>query len=237
MGRYKCRLPTLYDALLYASRLLLRQIGQTLPSTRTSRLGAPLVLAGLISPSTMERPARHGWVRIGSSSTSSLTGKIPAFAPHREIGVDELIATRMTWSRSAVRNAYLCLLATRNPLHLLNNSPLDLVNEISDFTSAERHQHLPQEFLSGHGPAGLRCMPSPTSASCLRSSIEQSSTRRRPPMWPSSERQIPISKNAVHTHCATVREQRDLTGRAAAQLTRCPSETDGLHRRRLVRRA
>jgi len=31
----------------------------------------------------------------------------------------------------------------------------------------------------------------------------------------------PNFENAVHTHCATVREQRDLTGRAAAQLTRC----------------
>jgi hypothetical protein len=36
-------------------------------------------------------------------------------------------------------------------VHLLNNSPLDLVGEISDFTSAEKHHIFPKRFLSTFG--------------------------------------------------------------------------------------
>lgn len=79
-----------------------------------------------------------------------LAGDLPAFEPAMNLTAETLINTKMTWSRSAIRNAFLCLLAQRNPIHLKNNSPLDLVNGgISDFTNPEKHHIFPQIFLVG----------------------------------------------------------------------------------------
>src|SRR5262249_33517558 len=68
----------------------------------------------------------------------------------------------MTWIGSATRNAFLCLLATRNPVHLVNNGPLDLVNGgISDFTSNEKHHIFPRAYLVREGPedAEIHALP------------------------------------------------------------------------------
>ena len=60
----------------------------------------------------------------------------------------------MTQSGSAVRNAFLCLLATNGPRHFQNNSPLNLLNEsVSGFTSRERHHIFPKAYLKKSGPA------------------------------------------------------------------------------------
>ena len=78
------------------------------------------------------------------------------------ISVERLVGTRMTWSRSAIRNAFLCLLAKRSPVHLVNNSPLDLVDgSISGFTSAEKHHIFPQAFLreGGHDGPLVHALP------------------------------------------------------------------------------
>ena len=64
-----------------------------------------------------------------------------------------LVKTRMTQTGAAVRNAFLCLLAIREPQHLVNNSKLELVNGgISDFTDAEKHHVFPKAYLSRNGP-------------------------------------------------------------------------------------
>jgi hypothetical protein len=91
-----------------------------------------------------------------------LKGSFPKFEPATNLTADTLVGTKMTWSRSAVRNAFLCLLAIRDPVHLINNSRLDLVNGgISDFTSPEKHHIFPQAFLSEHGTgeAELHALP------------------------------------------------------------------------------
>jgi hypothetical protein len=82
-------------------------------------------------------------------------GAVPDFQTPVTITIERLVGTRMTWSRSAIRNAFLCLLATRNPLHLVNNSPLNLADgSISDFTSTERHHIFPHAFLRETGYDG-----------------------------------------------------------------------------------
>ncbi len=81
-----------------------------------------------------------------------IEGKLPVFEVSVRLSVGDLAKTRMTWNSSAVRNAFLCLLATRNPVHFENNGPLDLVNNISDFTSNEKHHIFPKAFLDREGP-------------------------------------------------------------------------------------
>jgi len=74
--------------------------------------------------------------------------EFPKFNPPITLTLETLVGTKMTWTRSAIRNAFLCLLANREPLHLINNSKLDLVTGgISGFTSPEKHHIFPQAFL------------------------------------------------------------------------------------------
>ncbi len=93
--------------------------------------------------------------RIGRDSAlfdQLIAGQLPEFVPPLTLTVGELVRTKMTWTGSAVRNAFLCLLADRRPLHLVNNTPLDLVSGgISDFTSPEKHHIFPQAHLHKQG--------------------------------------------------------------------------------------
>ncbi len=84
-----------------------------------------------------------------------IAGEIPNFEMHVTLTPASLARVRMTQSGSAIRNAFLCLLATHKPLHLLNNGPLDLLNgSISNFTNRERHHIFPRAYLSKKGPVG-----------------------------------------------------------------------------------
>lgn len=85
-----------------------------------------------------------------------LEGSFPRFEPVLGLTADTLVKTKMTWPRAAIRNAFLCLLATLDPVHLINNSRLDLVNGgISDFTSPEKHHIFPRAFLAKHGAGDI----------------------------------------------------------------------------------
>jgi len=91
-----------------------------------------------------------------------IAGDLPAFDPAINLSAENLVGTKMTWSRSAIRNAFLCLLAHRDPVHLVNNNRLDLTNGgISDFTSAEKHHIFPQAFLgrSNYGEEQVHALP------------------------------------------------------------------------------
>jgi hypothetical protein len=91
-----------------------------------------------------------------------IAGDIPVFEPAMNITAETLVSTKMTWSRSAVRNAFLCLLAQRGPVHLVNNQGLDLVNGgISDFTNPEKHHIFPQVFLDDQslGEVAVHALP------------------------------------------------------------------------------
>jgi len=84
-----------------------------------------------------------------------INGDKPALRISVNLTVEDLVGIRMTSRGSAVRNAFLCMLATRNPVHLVNNLNLDLVaGGISDFTSTEKHHIFPKGFLTKEGPAG-----------------------------------------------------------------------------------
>ena len=91
-----------------------------------------------------------------------IAGEKPAFDVPLRLTVQDMVKTRMTWNGSAIRNAFLCLLATHRPLDLRNNSPLDLVaGGISDFTNNEKHHIFPRAFLSRSGPqdAEIHALP------------------------------------------------------------------------------
>jgi len=91
-----------------------------------------------------------------------LKNETPKFEPPISLTVETLVCTKMTWIRSAIRNAYLCLLANRDPVHLVNNSKLDLVTGgISGFTSPEKHHIFPQAFLHrcGSGDIEVHSLP------------------------------------------------------------------------------
>jgi hypothetical protein len=91
-----------------------------------------------------------------------IAGNYPAFDPAMNLTAESLAGTKMTWSGSAIRNGFLCLLAQRDPLHLVNNGRLDLINGgISDFTSPEKHHVFPQAFLRDNmaGQAEVHALP------------------------------------------------------------------------------
>ena len=100
---------------------------------------------------------QQGPTRTGRDSKlfdQLIEGKTPGLDVPVHLAVTDLVKTRMTWTGSAVRNAFLCLLAHQRPRHLLNNSPLDLVDGgISDFTTNEKHHIFPTAFLQQAGPA------------------------------------------------------------------------------------
>jgi len=102
-----------------------------------------------------ERYGAGGATRIGRDRElfdGMLRGEMEAPQIPVNLTTGRLAATKMTWPRSALRNAVLCLLATRNPLHLLNNTPLNLLDgSISDFTSVEKHHVFPHAFLRDQG--------------------------------------------------------------------------------------
>jgi hypothetical protein len=84
-----------------------------------------------------------------------IAGTIPELNQTVQLTPASLARIRMTQSGSAIRNAFLCLLAVHQPKHLLNNTPLDLLNgSISGFNNRERHHIFPRSYLSKHGPAG-----------------------------------------------------------------------------------
>jgi hypothetical protein len=86
---------------------------------------------------------------------SLIANEIPELAQPVMLTPASLARVRMTQSGSAVRNAFLCLLATCQPKHLVNNSPLDLLNgSISGFTKREQHHIFPRAFLNKSGPVG-----------------------------------------------------------------------------------
>ncbi len=93
---------------------------------------------------------------------SLIEGEPVSFDTPLTLTAAALVKTRMTWRASAIRNAYLCLLGTRNPLHLVNNTSLDLVHgTISEFTKSEKHHIFPVAFLRGDGPsdADIHALP------------------------------------------------------------------------------
>jgi hypothetical protein len=86
---------------------------------------------------------------------SLIAGTIPEYNQPVQLTPASLVRVRMTQSGSAVRNAFLCLLATLQPRHYLNNTQIDLLSgSMSRFSSREKHHVFPTAYLSENGPPG-----------------------------------------------------------------------------------
>ena len=105
-----------------------------------------------------QRYGSGGATRLGQDRElldKLIGGEAPKLDIPVNISVPDLVKVRMTQTGSARRNAFLCMLAIREPRHLANNSKLDLINGgISGFTDAEKHHIFPRAFLAREGPAG-----------------------------------------------------------------------------------
>ncbi len=105
-----------------------------------------------------QRYSAGGPTRMGQDAAlldKLLDGDTTPFELPLNLSVPDLVKIRMSQTQSAIRNAFLCLLAIRNPKHLLNNGDLDLVGRsISGFTESEKHHIFPKAFLRDHGPTG-----------------------------------------------------------------------------------
>jgi hypothetical protein len=105
-----------------------------------------------------QRYGSGGPTRMGQDRAlfdALIEGREAVFDPPIHLKATDLVKARMSQTGSALRNAFLCLLATQHPVHLVNNMPLDLVDGgISDFTSPEKHHIFPRAFLDRSGPTG-----------------------------------------------------------------------------------
>jgi hypothetical protein len=105
-----------------------------------------------------QRYGSGGPTRIGQDRElfdALMEGHGPDFSPTRQLTPASLAKVRMTQTGSALRNAFLCLLAVQKPVHLVNNTPLDLIDGgISDFTSPEKHHIFPHAYLERSGLLG-----------------------------------------------------------------------------------
>ncbi len=69
--------------------------------------------------------------------------------------IDSLMKIRM-YRKSAIKNGVLCLLATKNPRHLKNNSLLSLGDDYySDFNNPEKHHIFPRSIIQKKFPLAM----------------------------------------------------------------------------------
>ena len=105
-----------------------------------------------------QRYGGGGATRIGQDRElfdGLIEGKELLFNPHIQLTPSSLAKVRMTQTGSAVRNAFLCLLANQIPVHFVNNSSLDLLGGgVSEFTNPEKHHIFPRAYLERGGPQG-----------------------------------------------------------------------------------
>ena len=81
-----------------------------------------------------------------------MQGHDVAFPYTSRASIDTVLRTRMTSTTSALRNAFLCMLALRQPRNLKDSSPVDLTdNFFSNLKKAERHHIFPVAHLKAKG--------------------------------------------------------------------------------------
>ena len=68
---------------------------------------------------------------------------------------EEKIANTTISTKSALRNAFFCMLALRTPKHFRTNEPISMdYNFCSEFNHPEKHHIFPKNHLSKHGQSG-----------------------------------------------------------------------------------
>ena len=79
-------------------------------------------------------------------------GSQPNLTQRVELDADDLVRTKMTSTRSAIRNGFLCLLAINRPVNLAQNAELDLTGiTISSLTEKQKHHIFPWAHLRDDG--------------------------------------------------------------------------------------
>lgn len=105
-----------------------------------------------------QRYGAGGASRISQDSkliNELLDGRTPEYNVPIAVDIDGLINTKMTFASSAIRNGFLCLLASKRPLHLKSNAELNLPSgNISDFTYPQKHHIFPRSYLRRQGLSG-----------------------------------------------------------------------------------
>lgn len=83
---------------------------------------------------------------------ASINGNQAIFNYPSKVTPESVQRTKMTSTTSALRNAFLCMLALRNPLNLKDGSPVNLADDFfSDLKKAERHHIFPVGYLKAKG--------------------------------------------------------------------------------------
>ena len=182
----------------------LHGIRQPFDAAGTPGMGKALVLGGCCPDSIM---ASAGPTRIGQDAQTfdrliMSKGKEPPLDISVRVTTADLVKTRNDVENvSAIRRAFLCLLATRNPVHLVNDGPLDLVNGgISDFGSNEKHHIFPKAYLNREGPDGGEIHVLPNFCFFLQNSTSASWTAIRRSIFPNCSARTLISRKAAGTH-------------------------------------
>lgn len=130
-----------------------------------------------------------------------IEGKMPEFNPPIVLSTEKLVATKMTWTKSAIRNAFLCLLAKLEPVHLINNNKLDLVNGgFTGFTSNEKHHIFPMAFLHRMGYSGPEIQALPNFCFVPAELNKQISDSEPADYFKKFEKENPEFKKAARTH-------------------------------------
>lgn len=91
-----------------------------------------------------------------------LAGETVEFGFSARVTPEAVRRTRMSTASSALRNAFLCLLALRNPRNLKDGSPISLGDTFfSNLKQAERHHIFPVAFLKrqGHAATAVHQLP------------------------------------------------------------------------------
>lgn len=169
--------PKCAKAFLLAADLLRKNMGvmeaKYLPYEAIFTLLAYFfVISGAKQPDVQQMEWIRNWfwrstfgTRYGSAVASTMTrdrelfdllqeGTPPMFSQRVELEVDDLIRTKMTSTRSAIRNGFLCMLAAKRPINLAQNTELDLTGiTISSLTEKQKHHIFPWAHLKGEGTA------------------------------------------------------------------------------------
>ncbi len=115
------------------------------------------------------------------------------------LDIDSLMKIRM-YRKSAIKNGVLCLLATKRPRHLKNNSQLSLGDDYySDFNSSEKHHIFPKSIIEKKFP--LIMIHSLPNFCFLPAELNKEVSNKKPSKYfEKLEKENPDFKDTLGTH-------------------------------------
>lgn len=115
------------------------------------------------------------------------------------LDIDSLMKIRM-YRKSAIKNGVLCLLATKHPRHLKNNSLLSLGDDYySDFNSSEKHHIFPKSIIQKKfSLVMIHCLPN---FCFLPAELNKEISDKKPSKYfEKFEKENPDFKDSLETH-------------------------------------